>query len=139
VHDACTKGGLVERDRRAGTVDPQLRLDTRHRILPAWSVRQCQQYVPTTRRSLPIPWRAIVRTSCASNAGRVNGSAAPSLSPKRAAAATAPLVAAAAGWVADLVVAWDCDEGGPPRWHAGRVIEKRVQGGPSSCCTLDWI
>src|SRR3954452_5511487 len=38
-----------------------------------------------------------------------------------------------------LTAALDCDEGGPPRWDARRVTEKRVQGGPSSCCTLGWI
>jgi transposase len=32
----------------------------------------------------------------------------------------------------------DCDEGGPPRWDAQRVIEERARGGPSSCCTLGW-
>jgi hypothetical protein len=35
--------------------------------------------------------------------------------------------------------AWDCDEGGPPRWDARRVTEERARGGPCSCCTLDWI
>jgi hypothetical protein len=35
--------------------------------------------------------------------------------------------------------AQDCDERGPPRWHARRVIEERARGGPRSCCTLDWI
>src|SRR4051794_40081100 len=35
--------------------------------------------------------------------------------------------------------ALDCDEGGPLRCHAQRVIEERVQGGPSSCCMLVWI
>jgi hypothetical protein len=38
-----------------------------------------------------------------------------------------------------LICAKDCDEGGPPRWDAQRVIEERARGGPSSCCTLDWI
>jgi hypothetical protein len=33
--------------------------------------------------------------------------------------------------------ALDCDERGPPRCHAQRVIEERARGGPSSCCTLD--
>jgi quinol monooxygenase YgiN len=33
----------------------------------------------------------------------------------------------------------DCDERGPPRWDAQRVIEERARGGPRSCCTLDWI
>ena len=33
----------------------------------------------------------------------------------------------------------DCDEGGPARWDARRVIEERARGDPSSCCTLDWI
>ena len=36
-------------------------------------------------------------------------------------------------------IAMDCDERGPPRWHAQRVIEERARGGPPSCCTLDWI
>jgi hypothetical protein len=35
--------------------------------------------------------------------------------------------------------AMDCDEGGPPRWDAQRVIEERARGGPCSCCMLDWI
>ena len=34
----------------------------------------------------------------------------------------------------------DCDERGPPRWHAPACqSEERVRGGPRSCCTLDWI
>jgi hypothetical protein len=35
--------------------------------------------------------------------------------------------------------AMDCDERGPPRWQARRVIEERARGGPFVCCTLDWI
>ena len=40
---------------------------------------------------------------------------------------------------ATSAVALDCDERGPPRWDAQRVIEERARGGPPSCCTLDWI
>jgi hypothetical protein len=39
----------------------------------------------------------------------------------------------------EQAVAMECDEGGPPRWDARRVTEERARGGPSSCCTLDWI
>ena len=37
------------------------------------------------------------------------------------------------------VPAWDCHEGGPPRWQAPLVIENQPRGGPFTCCTLDSI
>jgi hypothetical protein len=41
--------------------------------------------------------------------------------------------------VSEMTACLDCDEKGPPRWHAQLVIEERARGGPFSCCTLDWI
>ena len=38
-----------------------------------------------------------------------------------------------------LTAAMDCHEGGPPRWQAPLVTENQPRGGPSTCCTLDWI
>ena len=60
-------------------------------------------------------------------------------SPKAGPPARASPARAVDGVIADVAAGPDCDEGGPPRWDARRVTEKRVQGGPSSCCTLDWI
>src|SRR5215211_5694790 len=41
---------------------------------------------------------------------------------------------------ASCAFALDCDERGPPRWHAPACLsEERAGGGPLSCCTLDWI
>src|SRR6185295_2641926 len=59
-------------------------------------------------------------------------SAAPDCSPTKGGALTRLLDA-------PFVAALDCDERGPPRWDAQRVIEERARGGPPSCCTLDWI
>src|SRR4051812_4716024 len=98
----------------------------------------------TTRR----PWtpaspprRTYRKTALASGRCGVLGPPAALLLGGRAERASQPLSqrgTRAAATISDTR-ALDCDEGGPPRWDAQRVTEERARGGPSSCCTLDWI
>jgi len=56
MHDARTERRLIERERRAGAIDPQLRLDTRHEMFPGSGFVDGERCVHPTRLSPPTPF-----------------------------------------------------------------------------------